>query len=112
MIFGTDCIGSAFNMKGMMQCPNCREIEKGRWLYASGSTNSSPEPGMDDGSVDSYPFYFTFSEMVTPDDTSFLHFSCLLASMYSVISYLINLYLQEKKKQKKREMKDQNLEIQ
>ncbi|KAL2945401.1 E3 ubiquitin-protein ligase RFI2 [Bienertia sinuspersici] len=61
--FHLDCIGSAFNMKGMMQCPNCREIEKGRWLYGSGSTNSSPEPSMDDGSVDSYPFYFTVSEM-------------------------------------------------
>lgn len=31
-----DCIGSAFNAKGAMQCPNCRKIEKGRWLYASG----------------------------------------------------------------------------
>ncbi|CAL5330189.1 unnamed protein product [Camellia sinensis] len=30
-----DCIGSAFNIKGEMQCPNCREIEKGRWLFAS-----------------------------------------------------------------------------
>lgn len=61
--FHLDCIGSAFNMKGMMQCPNCREIENGRWLYASGSTNSSPEPGMDDVNVDNYPFYFTFAEM-------------------------------------------------
>ncbi|GMP40170.1 hypothetical protein CsSME_00010720 [Camellia sinensis var. sinensis] len=31
----TDCIGSAFNIKGEMQCPNCREIENGRWLFAS-----------------------------------------------------------------------------
>ncbi|AQK57759.1 RING/U-box superfamily protein [Zea mays] len=34
--FHLDCIGSAFNAKGAMQCPNCRKIEKGRWLYASG----------------------------------------------------------------------------
>ncbi|MQL90659.1 hypothetical protein Taro_023258, partial [Colocasia esculenta] len=31
-----DCIGSAFNAKGVMQCPNCRKVEKGRWLYANG----------------------------------------------------------------------------
>ncbi|MCO5588746.1 hypothetical protein L7F22_042705 [Adiantum nelumboides] len=32
----TDCIGSAFNAKGRMQCPNCRQVEPGQWLYASG----------------------------------------------------------------------------
>ncbi|WVZ91946.1 hypothetical protein U9M48_038053 [Paspalum notatum var. saurae] len=37
----TDCIGSAFNAKGAMQCPNCRKIEKGRWLYASGHRPSA-----------------------------------------------------------------------
>lgn len=61
--FHLDCIGSAFNIKGMMQCPNCRKIEKGQWLYASGPTNSSPELSMDEGSNDSYPFYFSFAEM-------------------------------------------------
>ncbi|KAH9626127.1 hypothetical protein KSS87_016027 [Heliosperma pusillum] len=34
--FHLDCIGSAFNSKGAMQCPNCRKIEKGHWNYASG----------------------------------------------------------------------------
>ncbi|KAL5220274.1 hypothetical protein ABZP36_024987 [Zizania latifolia] len=34
--FHLDCIGSAFNAKGVMQCPNCRKIEKGNWLYANG----------------------------------------------------------------------------
>lgn len=85
MLYGTDCIGSAFNMKGMMQCPNCRGIEKGRWLYASGSTNSSPELGMDDGSVDNYPFYFTFAEMVI-EYTSFLF---CLAFLYEFIYGII-----------------------
>ncbi|KAK3189583.1 hypothetical protein Dsin_029144 [Dipteronia sinensis] len=28
----TDCIGSAFNAAGIMQCPNCRQIENGEWL--------------------------------------------------------------------------------
>ncbi|KAF8653859.1 hypothetical protein HU200_061988 [Digitaria exilis] len=39
--FHLDCIGSAFNAKGAMQCPNCRKIEKGRWLYASGQLPSA-----------------------------------------------------------------------
>lgn len=34
--FHLDCIGSAFNAKGSMQCPNCRRIEHGQWLYANG----------------------------------------------------------------------------
>ncbi|KAK3123942.1 hypothetical protein QOZ80_8AG0638330 [Eleusine coracana subsp. coracana] len=44
--FHLDCIGSAFNAKGAMQCPNCRMIEKGRWLYASGHR---PSPDIDMG---------------------------------------------------------------
>lgn len=39
--FHLDCIGSAFNAKGAMQCPNCRKIEKGRWLYANGLRSSA-----------------------------------------------------------------------
>ncbi|KAG8050565.1 hypothetical protein GUJ93_ZPchr0009g2160 [Zizania palustris] len=39
--FHLDCIGSAFNAKGAMQCPNCRKIEKGRWLYANGHQSCS-----------------------------------------------------------------------
>ncbi|XP_004974052.1 E3 ubiquitin-protein ligase RFI2 isoform X3 [Setaria italica] len=39
--FHLDCIGSAFNAKGAMQCPNCRKIEKGRWLYARGHRPSA-----------------------------------------------------------------------
>ncbi|XP_030923681.1 uncharacterized protein LOC115950612 isoform X2 [Quercus lobata] len=30
-VFHLDCIGSAFNVKGAMQCPNCREVESGVW---------------------------------------------------------------------------------
>ncbi|XP_057460702.1 E3 ubiquitin-protein ligase RFI2-like [Actinidia eriantha] len=55
--FHLDCIGSAFNMKGAMQCPNCRNIEKGRWLYASGSTCSFPEFSDED------PYELSYSEM-------------------------------------------------
>jgi hypothetical protein len=35
-VFLSDCIGSAFNAKGSMQCPNCRHVENGQWLYANG----------------------------------------------------------------------------
>ncbi|KAL4202759.1 hypothetical protein AMTRI_Chr02g222760 [Amborella trichopoda] len=34
--FHLDCIGSEFNAKGVMQCPNCRKVEKGQWLFANG----------------------------------------------------------------------------
>ncbi|KAF8044767.1 hypothetical protein N665_6921s0001 [Sinapis alba] len=36
--FHLDCIGSAFNMKSTMQYPNCRNVEKGQWLFANAST--------------------------------------------------------------------------
>ncbi|XP_020580067.1 uncharacterized protein LOC110024438 [Phalaenopsis equestris] len=39
--FHLDCIGSAFNAKGAMQCPNCRKVEKGQWLYSNGYRSSS-----------------------------------------------------------------------
>ncbi|CAD6231393.1 unnamed protein product [Miscanthus lutarioriparius] len=50
--FHLDCIGSAFNAKGIMQCPNCRTVENGNWLYANGSRSSqdvnNDEWGYDD----------------------------------------------------------------
>ncbi|KAF7834507.1 E3 ubiquitin-protein ligase RFI2-like [Senna tora] len=30
-VFHLDCIGSAFNAKGSMQCPNCQAVENGVW---------------------------------------------------------------------------------
>jgi hypothetical protein len=51
-LVSSDCIGSAFNAKGIMQCPNCRTIENGNWLYANGSRSSqdvnNDEWGYDD----------------------------------------------------------------
>lgn len=60
--FHLDCIGSAFNIKGAMQCPNCRKIEKGQWLYANGS-RSYPELSMDDWAHDEDLYDFSYSEM-------------------------------------------------
>ncbi|XP_031102778.1 E3 ubiquitin-protein ligase RFI2-like [Ipomoea triloba] len=60
--FHLDCIGSAFNAKGAMQCPNCRKVEKGQWLYASGH-RSLPEFSMDDWAHDEDLYDLSFSEM-------------------------------------------------
>ena len=65
LLWYADCIGSAFNMKGAMQCPNCRKVEKGRWLYASGSTFSYPEFSIDDWTPDESSNDFNYSEMVS-----------------------------------------------
>ncbi|KAK6803671.1 hypothetical protein RDI58_001455 [Solanum bulbocastanum] len=35
-IFHLDCIGSEFNVGGIMRCPNCRDIEDGNWLFLEG----------------------------------------------------------------------------
>ncbi|KAH7517074.1 hypothetical protein FEM48_Zijuj09G0023600 [Ziziphus jujuba var. spinosa] len=60
--FHLDCIGSAFNVKGVMQCPNCRKVEKGQWLYANGSTQSFPE-SLDDWIPDEDPYDLSYTEM-------------------------------------------------
>jgi hypothetical protein len=36
----TDCIGSAFNAKGAMECPNCRRVEDGNWLMLGGNQSA------------------------------------------------------------------------
>lgn len=57
--FHLDCIGSAFNVKGAMQCPNCRKVERGQWLFASGLTSSFPEFVIDDWTPDDYVFNYS-----------------------------------------------------
>ncbi|XP_057964847.1 E3 ubiquitin-protein ligase RFI2 [Malania oleifera] len=61
--FHLDCIGSAFNMKGEMQCPNCRMVEKGQWLYANGSTRTFPEFSLEDWIPDEDSHDLSYSEM-------------------------------------------------
>lgn len=61
--FHLDCIGSAFNMKGAMQCPNCRKVENGQWLYANGSTRSFPEFSIEDWFPDEDPYDMGYTEM-------------------------------------------------
>ena len=64
LICFADCIGSAFNTKGEMQCPNCRKVEKGQWLYANGVSPSFPEFSMDDWNHDEDAYDPSYSEMV------------------------------------------------
>lgn len=47
-----------------MQCPNCRKVEKGQWLYANGSARSFPESSMDDWNPDEDPYDLNYPEMV------------------------------------------------
>ena len=59
--FHLDCIGSAFNIKGAMQCPNCRKVEQGQWLYANGC-RSYPEFNMDDWAHEEDLYDLSYSE--------------------------------------------------
>ncbi|KAI3694961.1 hypothetical protein L1987_77947 [Smallanthus sonchifolius] len=59
--FHLDCIGSAFNVKGAMQCPNCRKIEKGQWLFANGC-RPFPEFSMDDWAHDEDLYDLSYTE--------------------------------------------------
>lgn len=59
-----------------MQCPNCRKVEKGQWLYANGSTRSLHELSMEDWNVDNDYYDQGYSEMVL---TKLLMFSISLS---------------------------------
>ncbi|KAJ8749622.1 hypothetical protein K2173_026271 [Erythroxylum novogranatense] len=61
--FHLDCIGSAFNMKGAMQCPCCQTVEGGQWLYANGSTRSSNDFSMDDWIPEDEFYNLSYPEM-------------------------------------------------
>lgn len=65
-----------------MQCPNCRKIEKGQWLYANGC-RTFPEFNMDDWAHDEDLYDLSYSEMVN----GFIKFSFFvyLAQYYMVI---------------------------
>lgn len=64
--FHLDCIGSAFNVKGVMQCPNCRKVEKGNWLFANRPSRSAPIPdlnAMDEWNHDEEFYDLAYSEI-------------------------------------------------
>lgn len=49
-----------------MQCPNCRNVEKGQWLFATGSTRPFPEFSMEDWIPEEDLYGLTYPEMVIP----------------------------------------------
>lgn len=75
--FHLDCIGSAFNAKGSMQCPNCRQIENGQWLYGNGRLhleNSISEDMMFEEEYDvEYDMFARVSELLFPEDLMIGH---------------------------------------
>src|SRR4051794_27734387 len=87
LLFFADCIGSAFNMKGAMQCPNCRKVEKGQWLYANGSSCSFPEFNMEDWIPDEDPYDLSYAEMVITS----VCFLQLVASSLLIAKKCLNL---------------------
>lgn len=93
-LYCSDCIGSAFNIKGAMQCPNCRKIEKGQWLYANGC-RSYPEFSMDEWTHDEDLYDLSYSEMVifTWPYNCFCHFVSLLHHKYvfALVYFTISL---------------------
>ncbi|KAI3783170.1 hypothetical protein L2E82_13234 [Cichorium intybus] len=59
--FHLDCIGSAFNTKGTMQCPNCRKVESGRWLFADASAHAISETAARDWIPNEFPHDLSYS---------------------------------------------------
>eukprot|EP00250_Pteridium_aquilinum_P015524 c22630_g2_i1 orf=703-1476(+) len=66
--FHLDCIGSAFNAKGSMQCPNCRRIENGQWLYANGGRQREDSFFEDLMNEEEYDVFAGVSELLFPHD--------------------------------------------
>jgi len=65
----TDCIGSAYNAKGFMECPNCRNIEPGHWQFSDGThfnpngmiaNNEEEEEDNDPGSFSQMVIFVSF----------------------------------------------------
>nr|CAD1829934.1 unnamed protein product [Ananas comosus var. bracteatus] len=63
--FHLDCIGSAFNAKGLMQCPNCRKVEKGNWRFANGY-RPPPDVNIDEWTNDEDLYDPGYSEIPFP----------------------------------------------
>ncbi|KAK3160816.1 hypothetical protein QOZ80_1BG0065150 [Eleusine coracana subsp. coracana] len=82
--FHLDCIGSAFNSRGIMQCPNCQQIEKGHWLYARGPA-SSQHINNDDWVFDEDLYDFAHPDVLGP-----LHFRWCPIGRLSELPSLFN----------------------
>lgn len=54
-LFHLDCIGSAFNATGIMQCPNCREVENGLWMRFENNEDMDEDSDEDERTDDDLP---------------------------------------------------------
>lgn len=79
----SDCIGSAFNSKGIMQCPNCRQIEWDQWLYARGPV-SSQNINNDDWVIDEDIYDFAQLEVFVVRDSKLSSYSDTCSCLGSV----------------------------
>ena len=61
-------------MKGTMQCPNCRNVEKGQWLFANASTRLFPEFVMEDWIPEEDLYALSYPEMVITAPLLFFSF--------------------------------------
>lgn len=76
-----------------MQCPNCRKIEKGQWLYAHGS-RALPDFNMDDWAHDEDLYDLSYSEMVNVENViiiTVLFYHCYAPSLSTVLTAIIPL---------------------
>lgn len=76
--FSSDCIGSAFNIKGAMECPNCREMENGLWQHFRNDNHEEITDEEEDNDEDYDEF-----EMVKTRSSLVLFFLFYLITSYS-----------------------------
>ncbi|KAJ7554114.1 hypothetical protein O6H91_06G125400 [Diphasiastrum complanatum] len=83
--FHLDCIGSAFNAKGSMQCPNCRCVEEGQWHFKNGC--HSFEDYVVDGLSyeDDFEVYAGIADLFHPPEE--LHSSHLHGAAHSLLPH-------------------------
>ncbi|KAL8160685.1 hypothetical protein V2J09_002222 [Rumex salicifolius] len=55
--FHLDCIGSTFNVRGFMKCPNCRDQEWSDWLYSVSTGDSRTDVDLVNWISDHHPFF-------------------------------------------------------
>lgn len=72
-----------------MQCPNCRRIEKGQWLYANGSTRSLPDLSMEDWIPDEDFYDLSYSEMVNTIQRIICSSPLVLCSLFKTCIILL-----------------------
>ena len=71
-----------------MQCPNCRTVENGNWLYANGS-RSAHDVSMDEWAHDEDLYDVSYSEMVCDCVNHTLNYLCLLKRLDFLLVFVL-----------------------